>query len=89
MEAELWTIFANASLPNNFVFAYFLGISGKLETSIRMARAGFTLAFVLMAGIREGLPLAGAPDVARGIAGASALAGILLLAFMGFAGLGS
>ena len=49
---------------------------------------GFTLALVLMAGVREKLGLARVPDVVQGTALALALAGILSVAFMGFAGLG-
>jgi electron transport complex protein RnfA len=53
------------------------------------AGIGFTLALVLMAGIREELELAEVPDVVRGAALTLVVAGILSLAFMGFAGLGS
>ncbi len=53
------------------------------------AGAGFTLALVLMAGIREKLELASVPDVARGAAITLMVAGILSLSFMGFAGLGA
>jgi electron transport complex protein RnfA len=53
------------------------------------AGAGFTLALVLMAGLRERLELVGVPDVARGTALALVLAGLLSLSFMGFAGLGT
>jgi electron transport complex protein RnfA len=52
------------------------------------AGAGFTLALVLMAGLREKLELADVPDVARGAALSLMIAGLLSLAFMGFAGLG-
>ncbi len=52
------------------------------------AGAGFTLALVLMAGLRERLDLADVPDVCMGAAIAMMLAGLLSLAFMGFAGLG-
>ena len=52
------------------------------------AGAGFTLALVLMAGIREKLELADVPDPARGTAIALMVAGVLSMAFMGFAGLG-
>ncbi len=50
------------------------------------AGIGFTLALVLMAGLRESLELASVPDVARGAALTLTLAGILSLAFMGFGG---
>ena len=53
------------------------------------AGAGFTLALVLMAGLREKLELATVPDVVRGTALALVLAGLLSVAFMGFAGLGA
>lgn len=52
------------------------------------AGAGFTLALVLMAGLREKLDLASVPDVVRGTALTLALAGILSVIFMGFGGLG-
>jgi len=52
------------------------------------AGAGFTLAIVLMAGLREKLELADVPSVSQGAAMTLMLAGILSLAFMGFAGLG-
>ncbi len=44
-DESLWNIFINASLVNNFVLAYFLGIcpflgvSGKMETATRMGGA--------------------------------------------------
>jgi electron transport complex protein RnfA len=52
------------------------------------AGAGFTLALMLMAGLREKLELAEVPSVSRGAAMSLMLAGLLSLAFMGFAGLG-
>ena len=53
------------------------------------AGLGFTLALILMAGIRQKLELAEVPDIARGTAVSLIIAGILSLTFMGFAGLGS
>lgn len=53
------------------------------------AGVGFTLALVLMAGLRERLELSQLPQLLRGAAATLVLAGILSLAFMGFAGLGS
>ena len=52
------------------------------------AGAGFTLALVLMAGMRERLRLVDVPDPVRGVAVTLVLAGILSLAFTGFAGIG-
>ncbi len=48
---------------------------------------GFTLALVLFAGLRERLELADVPAGMRGIPVAMVTAGLLALAFMGFAGL--
>ena len=45
------------------------------------------LALVLFAGIRERLETSKVPDAFRGAASALVVAGILSLAFMGFAGL--
>ena len=53
------------------------------------AGTGFTLALVLMAGIREKLELAELPDFATGTAISLFVAGMLSLAFMGFSGLGA
>ena len=52
------------------------------------AGGGFALALVLMAGLRERLDLASVPKIAQGAALSLMLAGLLSLAFMGFAGLG-
>ena len=51
------------------------------------ASLGFTLALVLFSGIREQLELADVPGPFRGTAVALITAGMLSLAFMGFAGL--
>jgi electron transport complex protein RnfA len=51
--------------------------------------AGFTLALVLMAGLRERVALVEVPEIAQGAALTLMLAGLLSLSFMGFAGLGS
>ncbi|MEH6627262.1 MAG: RnfABCDGE type electron transport complex subunit A [Motiliproteus sp.] len=52
------------------------------------AGLGFTLALILMAGIREKLAFARLPDTVEGTAISLMIAGILSLSFMGFAGLG-
>ena len=51
------------------------------------AGAGFTLALILMAGLREKLDLVDTPDIVKGTAITLILAGLLSLCFMGFAGL--
>ncbi|MGB0524056.1 MAG: electron transport complex protein RnfA [Flammeovirgaceae bacterium] len=53
------------------------------------AGAGFTLALILMAGLREQLEFAAVPKVVKGTVLTLLIAGILSLAFMGFSGLGS
>jgi len=51
------------------------------------AGAGFTLALVLMAGLREEAELSDIPSIVKGTAMNLIIAGLLSLAFMGFAGL--
>ena len=50
------------------------------------AGVGFTLALVLMAGIRERLELAEVPEIIRGVPLALVCAGLMSIAFLGFAG---
>lgn len=51
------------------------------------AGGGFTIALALMSGLREELPLSNVPALIKGTAMNLIIAGILSLAFMGFAGL--
>ena len=51
------------------------------------AGVGFTLAIVLMAGLREKLELTQTPEIVKGTALTLVLAGLLSICFMGFAGL--
>lgn len=51
------------------------------------AGVGFTLAIVLIAGIRETLQFADVPEDLKGVPIALIIAGIMALAFMGFSGL--
>jgi len=51
------------------------------------AGAGFTLAIVLMAGLREETEMSDVPTMVKGIAFNLIVSGILSMAFMGFAGL--
>ena len=53
------------------------------------AGVGFTIALMLMAGLRQQLELAKVPNVSQGAALTLMLAGLLSLTFMGFAGLGA
>jgi len=51
------------------------------------AGIGFTLALVLMAGIRERLELAAVPKALQGVPIAFIMAGLMAIAFLGFSGL--
>jgi|SRR5690554_5931857 len=51
------------------------------------AGIGFTLAIVLMAGLRETIEFADIPEVLRGVPISLIIAGIMAMAFMGFSGL--
>jgi electron transport complex protein RnfA len=51
--------------------------------------AGFTLSLVLLASVRERVNLSDVPSVLKGTALTLMLAGVLSLAFMGFAGIGA
>ncbi|MBO0330337.1 electron transport complex protein RnfA [[Muricauda] lutisoli] len=64
---------------------------GFLESVIYSlgAGAGFMLALVLIAGIREQMNFADVPNISKGTALTLFIAGILSLCFMGFAGLGA
>jgi len=53
------------------------------------AGAGFTLALLLISGIRERLSRRAVPELAQGLAITLVVAGVLSMAFMGFAGMGS
>lgn len=64
----------NYDFPETFIF----GIGSGL---------GFTLAIILMAGIREDLDLADVPEPLKGAGIALIVSGIMALAFMGFSGM--
>jgi electron transport complex protein RnfA len=71
-------LFLNLWEVNNLAEAVVLSIGGGV---------GFTLAICIMAGIRENLYLADVPDCLKGAPITLITAGILTLAFMGFAGM--
>ena len=64
------------------------GLAESLTLAI-FGGIGFTIAIVLMAGIREELELCEVPESLRGAAITMIVAGILALAFMGFSGIGA
>ena len=75
-------ILALALFQTNRGYGFVQGIVYALGAGI-----GLTLALVIMAGIREENVLASVPRTVRGLAMSFFVAGILSLAFMGFAGL--
>jgi electron transport complex protein RnfA len=68
----------NVSMRHNFLESLLFGFGSAM---------GFTLALILFAGIRERLEAADVPIHFRGTAIAMITAGLMSLAFMGFAGL--
>ncbi len=70
----LFMVLRNYNFPEAIVFGLGAGI-------------GFTLALVLMAGIREELAFADIPEPLKGAGITLILAGMLALAFMGFGGI--
>ncbi len=68
----------NVSLRHNFLESLLFGFGSAM---------GFTLALILFAGIRERMEAADVPVHFRGTAIAMVTAGLMSLAFMGFAGL--
>jgi electron transport complex protein RnfA len=77
--AILGLVLFQTSREYNFIqcLAYALG-----------AGAGFTLALLIMSGIRERLELASVSSIAQGAAITLMVAGVLSMTFMGFAGMG-
>ncbi|OHB61350.1 MAG: electron transport complex subunit RsxA [Planctomycetes bacterium RBG_13_50_24] len=64
-------------------------VDNLLDAAVRSfgAGIGFTMAICIMAGIRENLNLADVPDCLRGAPITLITAGLLSMAFMGFAGM--
>jgi electron transport complex protein RnfA len=82
-------ITTNCAILGLCLFINLWGIDNLLEAVVLSAGAGlgFTLAICIMAGIRENLNLADVPDSLKGAPITLITAGILTLAFMGFAGM--
>jgi electron transport complex protein RnfA len=82
-------ITTNCAILGLCLFINLWGIDNLLEAVVLSAGAGigFTLAICIMAGIRENLNLADVPDCLKGAPITLITAGILTLAFMGFAGM--
>lgn len=77
--AVLGVALLNVQERHNFIESLLYGFGSA---------AGFTLVMVLFAGLRERLALADVPDSFQGAPIGFITAGLLALAFMGFAGLG-
>jgi len=75
-------ILALALFQTSREYTFLQGIAFAVGSGV-----GLTMALVLMAGLREETELADIPDVLQGFGMAFLIAGILSMAFMGFAGL--
>jgi len=82
-------ITTNCAILGMCLFINLWGIDNLPETVVLSVGAGlgFTLAICIMAGIRENLELADVPAALRGAPITLITAGLLTLAFMGFAGM--
>lgn len=77
--AVLGVTLLNISSEYNLLFSVCNGIFGAL---------GFTLAIVLMAGVRERLEFSKVPNALKGFSSSLIIAGLMSIAFLGFAGIG-
>ena len=82
-------ITTNCAILGLCLFINLWGIDNLLEAVVLSfgAGIGFTIAICIMAGIRENLQLADVPECLQGAPITLITAGILTLAFMGFAGM--
>ena len=82
-------ITTNCAILGLCLFIYLWQVQTLLEAAVLSfgAGIGFTLAICIMAGIRENLELADVPAPLRGAPITLITAGLLTLAFMGFAGM--
>ena len=82
-------ITTNCAILGLCLFINLWGIDNLTEAVVLSfgAGIGFTMAICIMAGIRENLNLADVPDCLKGAPITLITAGILTLAFMGFAGM--
>lgn len=82
-------ITTNCAILGLCLFINLWGIDNFIETVVLSfgAGIGFTLAICIMAGIRENLNVADVPDSLKGAPITLITAGLLTLAFMGFAGM--
>lgn len=78
--AVLGVTLINITEGYNLLFSVCNGVFGAL---------GFTLAIVLMAGVRERLEFSKMPKAMRGFSSSLIIAGLMSIAFLGFSGLGN
>ena len=77
--AVLGVTLINITSEYNLLFSVCNGIFGAL---------GFTLAIVLMAGVRERLEFSKVPNALKGFSSSLIIAGLMSIAFLGFSGIG-
>lgn len=77
--AVLGVTLINIEQSYNLLFAVCNGVFGAL---------GFTLAIVLMAGVRERLEFSKMPNALKGFSSSLIIAGLMSIAFLGFSGIG-
>ena len=82
-------ITTNCAILGLCLFLHLWEIDSLVEAVVRSfgAGIGFTMAICIMAGIRESLNLADVPECLKGAPITLITAGLLALAFMGFAGM--
>ena len=82
-------ITTNCAILGLCLFINLWGVNSLLEAVVLSfgAGIGFTMAICIMAGIRENLDLADVPDCLKGAPITLITAGLLAMAFMGFAGM--
>ena len=82
-------ITTNCAILGLCLFINLWGINSLLEAVVLSfgAGVGFTMAICIMAGIRENLDLVDVPDCLKGAPITLITAGLLAMAFMGFAGM--
>ena len=82
-------ITTNCAILGLCLFINLWGINSLLEAVVLSfgAGIGFTMAICIMAGIRENLDLADVPECLKGAPITLITAGLLAMAFMGFAGM--
>ncbi|OQA01513.1 MAG: Electron transport complex protein RnfA [Planctomycetes bacterium ADurb.Bin401] len=82
-------ITTNCAILGLCLFLFFWNVNNFIEATVLSfgAGIGFTLAICIMAGIREQMNFSDVPDCLKGAPITLITAGILTLAFMGFAGM--